>query len=207
VVVVDSVGSNIKSTASSLQEIGDFQNFDKISCANTVDIAFSEYLKTILIEEKSWAAYQVIIADQASHFDPSSSSLDSKASIPQTALGEHIANIEYDLDAGLNVGGKSRQVQDHRSVPLGENVLVKVELTNPLPVSITVENLSLELESVSSSTLTEFTPQHVSLKLAPGQSSTLILSATPKLEGTFRISSATWTLNESSIAVGGKSVR
>lgn len=196
----------MKSMASHSKEIGDFQNFGVISCANTVDVVFSEYLKTVLIEEKSWAAYQVIIADQATHTDASSPSLDNKSSIPQTTLGEHIANIEYELDAGLHAGGKSRQVQDIRSVPLGENVLVKVELTNPLPVSITVENLSLELESVNPCESMAFSPKYVSLKVAPGQSTTLILSAAPKCEGIFKISSATWTLNESSIAVGGKLV-
>ena len=84
--------------------------------AQSSDLMRSEYYKIMLQEEKSWTADQIISTDilknKLANINPDlNANLMPSLPIPNSSitLAEHLANVEFDLQAGLGPNGRLTQ--------------------------------------------------------------------------------------------------
>ncbi|RYH31676.1 hypothetical protein EON65_02190 [archaeon] len=82
-------------------------------------------------------------------------------------------------------------VTQKRSVPLGEKVWCKVQMTNKLPIDLTLSNLCLGIDRGDC-----FAIKQVQSRLNADQTVEVLLQAEPKVAGSFKLTNMQWSLSE-----------
>ena len=145
-------------------------------------VALVRYLAATLLAEKE-------------HLSQSSYQPNPRQSMTSTLIPRSLAERLVDCESLLSedVLGKNRIGCSVSSMSnklcLGESLQVLIELRNPLSVGITLMDMKLELDMQEC-----FDLQAVEFHVAAYSTQTVILSATPKAVGKFRVVGTTWSL-------------
>eukprot|EP01034_Spumella_vulgaris_P025924 gene25924-32432_t len=144
---------------------------------NSQSSSMAEEMRVMLDLERQW------VDEQAS---PSSSD-----AVEQRTLSDKIAEAELDLfrlkASGRQTSGPAGVVR----IPLGEDISVRLKLSNKLPVDLQLTRVCLVIEPQE-----QFHSSEVNLLLSPESTSELVLSAAPQKIGKYNVDSARWNLSD-----------